>query len=178
MNNSSQAAPKKMPLPSDATPVIYQVGDRGDRPWGHYIVTDTGIAAGGEEYCEKTITIRPLQILSLQSHQLRRETWTVKRGILTVLVDGQRIDLLSGESLHIPVGSIHCMANLGDEDCIIKERQEGICREEDIRRYMDVYRRDTETLASPAAAESFTAYRAILVDINKIRMSKKHGTPY
>jgi mannose-6-phosphate isomerase-like protein (cupin superfamily) len=175
MSNSSQAAPQ---TPEEAPSVVYQVGERGDRPWGHYIVTDTGKTADGEEFCEKSITIRPLQILSLQSHQLRRETWTVKRGVLTVLLDGQRIDLLSGEALHIPVGSIHCMANLGDEDCIVQERQEGICREADIKRFMDVYRRDTENLASPVATESFTAYRTILVDINKIRMSKKNGTPY
>lgn len=166
---SSPAAVNKMS--------VYKIGDRDDRPWGHYVVTGAGVDARGEEYCEKSIVVRPGQILSLQSHELRRETWTVKRGLLTALRDGERIEVLSGETIHIPTGSIHCMANLGEEDCIVEERQEGICREEDIRRYMDIYRRGTEAL-SPVPAESFTAYRAILADIKKIRVNRTKGAPY
>ena len=86
-----------------------------------------------------------------------------------------RIELQPGESIHIPAGSIHCMANTGEDDCIVEETQEGICRKEDIKRYMDVYHRSTETLASPQAPESFTAYREILIEINKIRVNRKHG---
>jgi mannose-6-phosphate isomerase len=157
---------------------VYQTGDRKDRPWGNYIVVDTGVAADGEEYCRKTLTIEPLQILSLQSHKFRRETWVVKRGILTALNDGKRLELYPGESIRIAAGSIHSMANTGDDACVVEELQEGICREDDIRRYMDVYQRGTETLASPQAAESFTTYREILIDINKIKLTKKYGTPY
>jgi mannose-6-phosphate isomerase-like protein (cupin superfamily) len=154
----------------------YRVGDHDDRPWGRYVVTACGLSAAGEEFCEKKITIAPLQVLSLQSHELRRETWRVRRGALTALCDGKRIEVLSGETIRIPKGSVHCMANLGDEDCVVEERQEGVCREEDIRRYMDVYQRDTETLE--AAAENLVAYRAIINDINKIKATKKNAVPY
>jgi mannose-6-phosphate isomerase-like protein (cupin superfamily) len=172
MSNISQ------PLTAEASG-NYRVGDRDDRPWGHYVVTAVGHDTSGEEFCEKKITIDPLQILSLQSHRQRRETWTVRRGHLTALKEGQRVELSSGESIHIPAGAIHCMANLGDEDCIVEERQEGICREEDVQRFMDVYRRDTETLeASPTAVESFAIYRDVIIDINRIRANKKHGVPY
>lgn len=156
---------------------VYKIGDRDDRPWGHYVVTGAGVDVRGEEYCEKTITVRPGQVLSLQSHDLRRETWTVRRGTLTALRDGERIEVLPRENVHIPKGSVHCMANLGEEDCIVEERQEGVCREEDIKRYMDAYHRSTEALY-PVPAESFTAYRAILADIKKIRVNRTKGAPY
>jgi mannose-6-phosphate isomerase-like protein (cupin superfamily) len=157
----------------------YQVGDRDDRPWGHYVVTSIGTNADGEEYCEKIITVKPLQVLSLQSHDLRRETWTVKKGTLTALCGGRRLEALTRETLHIPAGAVHCMANLGEEDCVVVERQEGICREGDIRRYMDVYRRGTEGSDSPAvSAENFTAYRIILSDIKKIHANRMKGVPY
>jgi hypothetical protein len=70
------------------------------------------------------------------------------------------------------------MANLEEEDCIVEERQEGVCREEDIKRYMDAYHRGTEELASPAATKCFAAYRAILADIKKISVNRMQGAPY
>jgi len=162
--------------PSQKSPAgAYKVGDRDNRPWGHYIVTGTGKTADGEEYCEKKIVIEPMQILSLQSHNLRRETWTVKRGTLTALRDGTRAELSAGESIHIPAGSLHCMANLDEENCIVEERQEGICREDDIKRYVDIYSRGTEASASSQALRSLAAYHAILVDMNTIKVNRKHG---
>ena len=176
MSNLSRTAIEKCEEQTSLRP--YQIGDKESRPWGHYTVIDAGIAANGEEYCKKIITVEPLQVLSLQSHKLRRETWIVKKGILTALKDGKRVDLYPGDSIEIPADSLHCMANINDDDCVVEELQEGICREEDIRRYMDVYHRSTETLASPQATESFTAYREILIDINRIRVNKKNGVPY
>jgi mannose-6-phosphate isomerase len=175
MKNLSRSAPEELSPVTEEEPCTYRVGSKSDRPWGHYIVTDAGVAANGEEYCKKTVTIEPLQMLSLQSHRLRRETWVVKKGTLTVLKDGKRMELRPGESVHIPTGSIHCMANTGEDNCVVDETQEGICRENDIRRYMDVYHRNTETLISPHAPESFMGYREILIEINKIRVNRKHG---
>lgn len=175
---SNVSLPAREDYEEEAPQRAYQNGDKETRPWGNYVVIDTGIADNGEEYCRKTITIDPLQILSLQSHKFRRETWVVKKGILTALKDGRRFELHPGESIQIPEDSIHCMANMNDDSCVVEELQEGICREDDIRRYMDVYQRSTETLTSPQAAESFTAYREILIDINKIKVSKKNGVPY
>ena len=178
MNNIPQPGPARRTSPLNAGMSPYRIGDEDNRPWGHYVVTGVGITTKGEEYCKKVITVKPWQVLSLQSHKLRRETWTVKRGTLTALTDGRRLELSPHESLHIPAGSIHCMANMDVDDCIVEEVQEGICREEDIKRYMDVYHRGTETSDSPEAAESFSAYRAILIDINKIRANRMQGAPY
>lgn len=167
MSNTSKSL--KTPLSaSDA----YRIGDRDERPWGHYVVTSVGKNTNGEEYCEKIITVRPGQALSLQSHQLRRETWIVKKGVLTVIVDGKSFQAPSGGAIHIPQGSIHCMANLGHEDCVVEEKQEGICREEDIERFADSYNRDTKTLATPSAAKNISAYKSILAEIEKNRLRK------
>ena len=140
----------------------YQIGDREKRPWGDYIVTDVGFNDAGEEYCEKKITVNPGRILSLQSHEHRRETWMVVRGVLTILLDGVRTDLHAGEKIHVPQGSIHCMANLGKAPCVVREKQEGFCREDDITRYIDAYGRGTQASTLPVVKRGIAAYRTIL----------------
>lgn len=150
----------------------YRVDDQDARPWGHYIVMAIGRTPKGEEYCEKQIVIKPYNVLSLQSHDLRRETWTVKEGVLTALVDGNRVSALKGQSIHVPTGSLHCMANLTDSECIVHERQEGVCREEDIRRYVDFYNRSIETPLA-ASTPSVGLYRDILSEILHLRAENK-----
>jgi mannose-6-phosphate isomerase len=147
----------------------YKVGDSDQRPWGHYVVTAVGVNEQSEEYCDKEITILPGQVLSLQSHELRRETWKVLKGTLTVLLDGKSIELVEGEEIHIPEKSIHCMANLSDDvECVVFERQEGMCREEDIKRYIDAYGRGTEAPKGDAAISSISAYNEILAAIKEV----------
>lgn len=152
----------------------YRIDDQDVRPWGHYIVTAVGRTPEGEEYCEKQIVIKPWNILSLQSHALRREQWTVRKGILTALVDGERRTAGPEESVHVPQGSIHCMANLTEEICIVHERQEGICREDDIRRFIDAYGRTTDGNSGGRSA-SISAYNSILDDISEKRGGRVAG---
>lgn len=143
--------------------IPYRVDDTDARPWGHYIVTAIGACDEGE-YCEKLIIIKPGKILSLQSHELRAEVWTVKSGILTAIVDGNRIEASPGQAVQVPAGSIHCMANLTDEDCVVHERQTGICREEDIQRYADAYNRQTEGV-NPGLGGALGIYKEVLTEI-------------
>lgn len=146
---------------------VYKVGDGDTRPWGSYVVTAVGTNGAGEEYCEKDITVLPGKILSLQSHEMRRETWTVKKGHLTVIRDGEILKLKEGEDVHLPVKSIHSMANLGDTECVVHELQEGTCREEDITRYVDSYGRGTDASGNDAIASSIAAYARIAAQIEK-----------
>ncbi|HYD18587.1 MAG TPA: phosphomannose isomerase type II C-terminal cupin domain [Patescibacteria group bacterium] len=153
--------PKKLP-PGQA----YIVGETDTRPWGSYTV----VAAGrneGEEYCEKEIIVNPGHILSLQSHVHRREHWMVKQGVLTVVLDGQRITLKKGGEIRIPVGGVHCMANLGTDACIVREVQAGICREEDIARYMDAYGRVTDVTDAANVQQSLVIYKQLLGELGK-----------
>lgn len=119
----------------------YIIGETDTRPWGHYTVLDVG-TENGEEYCTKTITVNPGGVLSLQSHKLRREEWTVLEGDLEVTRDKEILNLKTGESIDIPQGAVHRMANRSDKPVVVKEIQRGICREEDIERFEDIYGRN------------------------------------
>ena len=144
----------------------YSINDRDERPWGNYVVTGIGLN-GREEFCEKRITVYPGRILSLQSHEHRRETWKVEKGALTAVLDGERIELYAGHGLHVPRESIHCMANPCSGICVVHEKQEGLCREDDIRRYVDAYGRETEPSSLSAVNSSIAVYRAILSELEK-----------
>ncbi|MCB1721392.1 MAG: phosphomannose isomerase type II C-terminal cupin domain [Rhodospirillales bacterium] len=141
----------------------YKIGDSDTRPWGSYVVTGVGPLKDGSEYCEKTITLMPGKILSLQSHELRTELWRVEEGTLTVVLNRQRLTLNAGDTLNIPLRSVHCMANLTGYPCKVYEKQTGICREEDIIRYVDAYGRKAQTIDDAKA--SVTLYREILDEI-------------
>lgn len=92
------------------------------------------------EFCVKDLVVRPGNQLSLQKHQGREEFWVVKKGLLTVVVDGQRIDVEEGNAIFIPKGAVHCMNNRTDADVEVEELQLGICREEDNVRLLDATR--------------------------------------
>lgn len=118
----------------------YGKGETDTRPWGKWEVLEAGFE-DGEEYCAKRITVIPGGVLSLQSHKGRRETWTVEAGVLEVTLDDAIHVLQKGERIDIPLGAKHRMANRGDVDTVVHEIQRGICREDDIIRYEDIYGR-------------------------------------
>lgn len=139
----------------------YNLGEHEQRPWGSYKVIGLGTDENGENFCQKEIVVQKGQILSLQSHQHRRETWTVKKGILIVILEDKRFSLSEGETIQIPLHAIHCMANGGSEPCIVHEKQIGLCSEDDIIRYVDAYGRSTMKLdaRSQASADIYNAVK-------------------
>jgi mannose-6-phosphate isomerase len=145
----------------------YKIGDSDERPWGKYVVIDAGKSKQGEEYCEKIITIKAGQILSLQSHNHRREHWKVIKGALVVILNGKRLELNAGDSIDIPLNGVHAMANVSVLECQVHERQEGICREEDIIRYVDTYGRATLKNWDKAVKSSIERYNEVLADIKR-----------
>ncbi len=142
----------------------YAIGDTDTRLWGSYTVVAVG-KNDGEEYCEKEIIVNPGHILSLQSHEHRREHWMIKQGVLTVVLDGTRLELKKGEDVRIPLRAIHCMANLGKDSCIVREIQAGVCREDDIARYIDAYGRSTDQAGELRAVSSLALYEQILSEL-------------
>lgn len=145
----------------------YRVGDMDIRPWGSYTVTAVGVKDSGEESCVKEIQVNPGQILSLQSHEHRREHWKVISGVLTVVLDGKRLTLKAGEDVRVPQGSIHCMANLAAVTVVVQEIQQGLCREEDITRYIDAYGRHTAESTDARVTKSVEVYKGLLAEIRK-----------
>lgn len=125
---------------SNYDPNNYKVGDADTRPWGKWEVIAL-YDKDGEEYVEKHITVNPTGILSLQSHDLRREKWTVVKGKLRVTLGEDVFDLDEGQSVDIPVKVKHRMENPFEQDVLVHEIQMGECKESDIIRYEDSYGR-------------------------------------
>ena len=115
----------------------YSAGDNDQRPWGWWKVLDTG-----DGYVVKEIGVNPGEILSLQSHEHRTEHWVIIAGVAEVTLGDRQIIRRPDETVFIPVGTRHRIANVGEEEMRFVEVQTGnILSEDDIVRYEDVYGR-------------------------------------
>ena len=96
----------------------------------------------GERFRAKRLTVIPNGKLSLQSHKRRAEHWVVVKGVAEVTLDGKIMTLHENESIYIPMGGIHRLANSGSEPLEVVEVQTGdYLEEDDITRYEDIYAR-------------------------------------
>ena len=85
-------------------------------PWGiketiHY----------GDSCKVKKITIFPGKELSRHVHKLRTEHWSVISGTATIQLDEQIGEYGPGESISVPMGTPHQIANRGSEDLVVIE---------------------------------------------------------
>jgi len=111
-----------------------------ERPWGDFTVLDDRSG-----YKVKRIVVHPDKRLSYQRHARRSEHWVVVEGQASVTLDGTTIELAPGESIDIPMGSAHRVANLGSEDLVFVEVQHGsYFGEDDIVRLEDDFGRVPE----------------------------------
>ena len=125
----------ELPLPK-MTPAE-AAKERIVRPWGHYKVLDHGPG-----FLVKALLVKGKQRLSLQRHQHRDEQWTVAMGIAVASVNGQKVELRPGQTLHIPRGAAHRIANPAEAPMVFIEVQTGEdLREDDIERLEDDYGR-------------------------------------
>ena len=110
---------------------------RVHRPWGTYESIDAG-----DRFQVKRIVVRPGGILSLQRHRHRAEHWVVVRGTAEVTL-GEKVSAVhENESVYVPIGSIHRLANRGKIPLELIEVQTGsYLGEDDIERIEDVYNR-------------------------------------
>jgi mannose-1-phosphate guanylyltransferase/mannose-6-phosphate isomerase len=116
---------------------LVETGRKVLRPWGSYDVLETG-----NQYLVKVLEVVAGGILSLQSHNHRSETWTVVQGSARVTLDDQVLTKTAGESVHIPIGTVHRIENPGLEILkIIEVQMGGLLEEQDIVRYQDSYGR-------------------------------------
>src|SRR6202007_800841 len=81
---------------------------RVHRPWGFYESVDTG-----ERFQVKRIVVAPGGKLSLQKHHHRAEHWVVVRGTAEVTIGEDVQTVHENESIYIPIGSLHRLANPG-----------------------------------------------------------------
>ncbi len=110
---------------------------RNLRPWGWYQTMDLG-----ERFRVKRIGVKPGAKLSLQRHHHRSEHWVVVRGTAEVTIDGTVRILHENESVYIPIGAVHRLANPGRIQVEVIEVQTGsYLEEDDIERIEDDFGR-------------------------------------
>ena len=99
---------------------------RVHRPWGWYQTMDLG-----ERFRVKRIQVNPGRKLSLQKHHHRAEHWVVVRGTAEVTRDDEVMLVRENESVYLPLGCVHRLANPGMIPVEIIEVQTGAYLEED-----------------------------------------------
>ena len=110
---------------------------RFHRPWGWYetLCIDT-------RFQVKRIMVKPGGVLSLQSHHHRSEHWIVVAGTAEVTIGEETKLVTENQSVYIPLGTVHRMANPGRVPMYLIEVQTGTyLGEDDIVRYEDIYNR-------------------------------------
>ena len=110
---------------------------RDHRPWGWF-----ESLAIGDRFQVKRIVVHPGDALSLQSHVHRAEHWIVVAGTAEVTI-GEEVRLVTeNQSVYIPLGVKHRLANPGKLPLTLIEVQTGgYLGEDDIKRYEDIYAR-------------------------------------
>ena len=107
------------------------------RPWGSYEVLEEA-----PTFKVKRIEVLPGKRLSYQKHAQRAEHWFVVAGTAKVTLDGNEINVRTGQAIDIPIGSAHRVENPGSEDLIFIEVQRGTyLGEDDIVRLDDDFGR-------------------------------------
>ena len=115
----------------------YEKWAKDTRPWGTWEIIETG-----ENFCVKHICVNPKGVLSLQSHNHRREHWIMVAGNAIVTLGEEKFNKKAGEHVYIPAKMKHRIQN--EEDVLLEfiEIQYGECLDEnDIIRYEDIYGR-------------------------------------
>lgn len=90
------------------------------RPWGTYTILEEG-----PFYKVKRLEIRPSASISLQFHHYRNEHWVVVQGTARVTKGTEEIILSTNESTYVSQGTLHQLANPGQELLEVIEVQTG-----------------------------------------------------
>lgn len=107
------------------------------RPWGSYRTISRG-----DHYQVKEIIVKPGASLSLQMHHHRAEHWVVVEGTAAVVRGEETLLLHENQSIFIPLGTLHRLANPGTVNLRLIEVQSGsYLGEDDIVRFQDDYGR-------------------------------------
>ncbi|MCO6187957.1 mannose-1-phosphate guanylyltransferase/mannose-6-phosphate isomerase [Rhizobium sp. L1K21] len=123
---------------SKKTQAMAEIHPTSYRPWGGY----TSIISG-DRFQVKRIFVQPGKQLSLQKHHHRSEHWIVVKGTAEVTV-GETVSMLTeNESIYIPLGAVHRLANPGKIQLELIEIQTGAyLGEDDIIRLTDDFGRN------------------------------------
>lgn len=137
--DKSRAQDVKLVVDTLRSADIAQADDypRFHRPWGWYETLSLG-----RRFQVKQIMVKPGAVLSLQSHHHRSEHWVVVEGTAKVTIEDDTRLVTENESVYIPLGTRHRLANPGKLPMYLIEVQTGgYLGEDDIIRHDDIYNR-------------------------------------
>jgi mannose-1-phosphate guanylyltransferase len=119
------------------TATLTEIHRTAYRPWGGY-----ASVLSGDRFQVKRLFVKPGKKLSLQKHHHRAEHWVVVRGTAEVTVDGTITTLTENQSIYLPLGCTHRLANPGKIELELIEVQTGsYLGEDDIIRIEDEFGR-------------------------------------
>ena len=119
------------------TQTITEIHRTAYRPWGGY-----SSVLSGARFQVKRLFVKPGKKLSLQKHHHRAEHWVVVSGTAEVTIDGNVQMLSENESVYLPLGCVHRLANPGKILLELIEVQTGsYLGEDDIIRIEDEFGR-------------------------------------
>ena len=119
------------------TTAITEIHKTAYRPWGGY----SSVLAGAR-FQVKRLFVKPGKKLSLQKHHHRAEHWIVVSGTAEVTIDGKVTMLSENQSIYLPLGCVHRLANPGKILLELIEVQTGsYLGEDDIIRIEDEFGR-------------------------------------
>jgi mannose-1-phosphate guanylyltransferase len=122
---------------SPDTQAITEIHKTAYRPWGGY-----SSILNGARFQVKKLFVKPGKKLSLQKHHHRAEHWVVVSGTAEVTIDGKVTMLSENESIYLPLGCVHRLANPGKILLELIEVQTGsYLGEDDIIRIEDEFGR-------------------------------------
>lgn len=120
-----------------ATAGLTEIHKTAYRPWGGY-----ASVLHGERFQVKRLFVKPGKKLSLQKHHHRAEHWIVVSGTAEVTIDGKVTMLAENQSIYLPLGCVHRLANPGKILLELIEVQTGsYLGEDDIIRIEDEFGR-------------------------------------
>lgn len=105
--------------PESARPYI-DYSKRTYRSWGL-----REIIAQAPGYRVRRLVIYPGASLSLHSHEMRNENYSVIRGVLSMDLDGKQVTIGERESINVLPRQMHRLYNAGDEDLVLIEVDTG-----------------------------------------------------
>ena len=121
----------------DATRGLTEIQKTAYRPWGGY-----SSVLSGERFQVKRLFVKPGKKLSLQKHHHRSEHWVVVKGTGEVTIDDRVVIISENESVYLPLGCTHRLANPGKILLELIEVQTGsYLGEDDIIRIEDEFGR-------------------------------------
>ena len=129
--DSTQKVKDALSLVANERDKPYDAKLKDYRPWGWREVISSSQSSEISR-----VHLNPGAEVTMQSHSLRTEHWIVETGRLSVTINGETKIITQGESIFVPLNSLHQLSNITDEPTIVLEVKTGsYIGEDDIQRY-------------------------------------------